>query len=65
MAAILGPYMSVFVTCAPPGSCVGGAGALASSLRISLKGITLGFVGGAGLGYKLILYFSAMWRGVY
>ena len=50
MAAFLGPYMSVFVTCAPPGSCVGGAGALASSLCISSKGITLGFVGGAGLG---------------
>ena len=43
--------MSVFVTaCAAPSSCVGGAGAFASSLCISSKGNTLGFVGGAGLG---------------
>ena len=43
--------MSVFVTgMCSPGSCVGGSGALASSLCISSKGNTLGFVGGAGLG---------------
>ena len=34
----------------PSGSCVGGAGALASSLCISSKDFTLGFVGGAGFG---------------
>ena len=34
----------------PPGSCVGGAGALASSLCTSSKDFTLGFVGGGGLG---------------
>ena len=33
-----------------PGSLVGGAGALASSLCISSKDFTLGFVGGAGFG---------------
>ena len=36
--------------CVCCGSCVGGAGALASSLCISSKGMILGFVGGAGLG---------------
>ena len=45
MAVCLGP--SILVCC---GSCVGGAGALASSLCISSKGMILGFVGGAGLG---------------
>ena len=42
--------MGLLHACAPPGSCVGGAGALASSLCISSKDSTLGFVGGAGLG---------------
>ena len=42
--------MSLLHACAPPGSCVGGLGALASSLCISSKGNTFGFFGGAGLG---------------
>ena len=54
MAAFLGPSILVCLQ-APPGLCVGGAGALVSSLCISSKGSTLEFVGGAGLGYKLIL----------
>ena len=52
MAAFLGPSILVCLL-APPGSCVGGAGALGalvSSLCISAKDFTLGFVGGAGLG---------------
>ena len=46
----MGPTISGLHACAPPGSCVGGADALASSLCISLKDSTLGFVGGGGLG---------------
>ena len=51
MAAFLGPFILVGLqACSLPGLCVGGAGALASSLCISLKDSTLGFVGGSGLG---------------
>ena len=58
MATFLGPCLSILgslslarrLCSASPGSCVGGAGALASSLCISAKDFTLGFVGGAGLG---------------
>ena len=42
--------MCLLYACAPPGLCVGEAGALASSLCISAKGNTPGFVGGVGLG---------------
>ena len=44
MAVFLGP--SILVLLASPGSCVGGVGALASSLCISLKDFIKGFYPG-------------------
>ena len=59
MAVFLGPCLSILVGLLNPGLCVSRAGALVSSICISSKDSTLGFLGGAGLGWKLIFCSSA------
>ena len=66
MAVFLGPCLSILVCLLNPGSCVGRAGALASSLCISSKDSTLGFVGEGGFRIEVdLVLFSHVVCGVY